>query len=192
MKDIRRYAHDHPTVKFLVIFLFFLAYLLSAIVSFGVSNGILVALVTWSFFVFCTPIADAGLLLDFPLRILTGIRMLYLEVLVWIVAFFINIFAYFSNPTVYDATIITKLFAHILFQPYPYWSIVALSAVGTFMSIRFGDEIMDVLSMDSQKRDIYMKDKTRHKAVVLLSIIVTVVILYSFLLNQLGVDIPLL
>ncbi|MBU0590995.1 hypothetical protein KKF81_06600 [Candidatus Micrarchaeota archaeon] len=192
LKGIGKYAHHHPVVKFMLIFSFFLIYLLFAIFSFGIENGILVALITWSFFVFCTPVADAGLLLDFPLRIMTGIRMIYLEVLVWGVALLINVFAYYTTPSIYSATILTNLFAHIIFQPYPYWSIVFLSAIGTFMSIHFGDEIMDILALEKQKRELYLKHKIKYKAVVFISIIIMTIVLYYFLLNQLGVDIPLI
>jgi len=191
LKGVSTYAHHHPVVKFAVIFLFFFVYLVSATMSYGLESGTLVALVTWTFFVFCTPVADAGLLLDFPLRMITGIRMLYLEVLVWVIALLINIFTYLTDPAVYSKTILTRLLSHIALQPFPYWSIVLLCAAGTFMSIRFGDEILDVLSMKKEDRWLYFKHKVKYKAIVFISIIAVVIVLYSFLLNQLGISIPL-
>lgn len=191
-KNIRKYCHDHPLVKFIVILFFFLAYLVFSIHSFGTHNGILIALLTWSFFVFCTPIADAGIILDFPLRVLTGVRMLYLEIVVWAIALGINLFAYCTNQDIYDATLVTRIFSHILSNPFPYWIIIALSAAGTFMSIYFGDEIMDILALKKEKRDYYLKHNLKHKIIVYASILLMIIISYYFLLDQLGMDIPLI
>lgn len=87
--------------KFLVVLVIFLSYLVVSVLQFGISSGILVALLSWSFFVFCTPIADAGLLLDFPTRILTGMRMLHTEIMVWIVAVILNVTALSLSPGTY-------------------------------------------------------------------------------------------
>jgi hypothetical protein len=65
--------------RFMVLVAVLVGYLLFAVHQFGLSNGILVAALSWSFFVFCTPIADAGFMLDFPIRLITGLRMLVIE-----------------------------------------------------------------------------------------------------------------
>ncbi len=57
------------------------------------------------FFVFCTPIADAGVLFDFPFRLITGIKMIFSEIGVWLIALVINFFIFFKNPHIYDKTI---------------------------------------------------------------------------------------
>ncbi|MCD6523056.1 MAG: hypothetical protein J7K68_04870, partial [Candidatus Diapherotrites archaeon] len=56
--------------KFLAVLGIVLIYFSFVSMKYGLDKGLLVGLLTWSFFVFCTPIADAGFLLDFPLRIL--------------------------------------------------------------------------------------------------------------------------
>ena len=46
--------------------LFFL-YFVYLVYEYGIEDGGMVTLLTWSFFVLCTPVADAGFLLDFPI-----------------------------------------------------------------------------------------------------------------------------
>jgi hypothetical protein len=70
-------------MKFLLLLGVLVGYTLFLSYRYGFISGGLGALLTWSFFVLCTPIADAGFLLDFPLRLLFGIRLLVSKVWVW-------------------------------------------------------------------------------------------------------------
>jgi len=112
---------------------------------YDVATGGIAALLTWSFFVLCTPVADAGFLLDFPLRLLFGIRMVVSEIAVWVVAIGLNAAMLIFAPGYYETTIVTKLLHKIIVMPYPYWGVIVLSGLGTFLSIRFGDELIDVI-----------------------------------------------
>lgn len=103
--------------------------------KFGFESGFLITALTWSFFVLCTPIADGGIIIDFPVRLLTNIKMIYSEIAVWVVAISINIYAFTQQREIYSTTLILDLFEHILSQPFPYWIIILLSAIGTFLSI---------------------------------------------------------
>ena len=108
------------------------------------TGGVAVAL-TWSFFVLCTPVADAGFLLDFPLRLLFGIRMIVSELAVWALAIVLNLATLMLAPEYYQTTFLTRIFGEILLTPWPYWGVILLSGIGTFLSVRFGDELMDVM-----------------------------------------------
>jgi hypothetical protein len=132
-------------VKFGLLLLLLLGYFGYLSWRFDVSTGGVAAILTWSFFVLCTPVADAGFLLDFPLRLIFGIRMVISELAVWAVAGAINITVMMLAPEMYDTTLVTQLLYQVLVTPWPYWAVIVLSAVGTFLSIRFGDELMDVL-----------------------------------------------
>ena len=77
--------------KFLLLSALLAAYFSYLSFQYGVMTGGIASALTWTFFVLCTPIADAGFLLDFPLRLLFGIRMLVSEVAVWTVAIAINV-----------------------------------------------------------------------------------------------------
>ncbi len=70
--------------KFILILLIFAAYFVFIMNEYGVGYGIAITALTWSFFVMCTPIADAGFLIDFPLRIIANVRMLHTEIVVWV------------------------------------------------------------------------------------------------------------
>lgn len=132
--------------KFILLCLLLIAYFGYLSYEYDLITGGIASLITWSFFVLCTPIADAGFLLDFPLRLLFGIRMIISEVVVWAIAILINIIALFYFQDYYNITPLTKLAYAIMTTPYPYWTVILLSCIGTFLSIRFGDELMDVIS----------------------------------------------
>lgn len=190
-KEVRKYIHEHPFTKFLLVFFFFLIYILFTVRRFGFGEGLLIGLLTWSFAVFCTPIVGAGLLLDFPLRLITGIRMLYSEILVWMIAFSLNLFAFITAPSIYDKTIFLSLFKKIIIQPFPFWGIIILSGIGTFFSVYFGDELLDISFKKLKIRRKYGKHKNKYRLIMLISIITLVVVLYWLLLRELNVNIPL-
>ncbi len=132
--------------KFLLLALLMIGYFLYLSIKYDFTTGGIVSILTWSFFVLCTPIADAGFLVDFPLRLLFGIRMVISEVIIWGFAIIINILAINYFPEYYSNNELMKVFYKILSSPYPYWTIIALSCLGTFLSLVFGDELMDVIS----------------------------------------------
>ncbi len=169
----------------MVALVIFTAYFVYVTLHFGVEKGIVITLLTWSFFVMCTPIADAGLLLDFPLRILTGIRMIKAELLVWAFAITLNVLFLLFNPSVYESTALLRLFHHILTTPVPFWLIIILSAAGTFLSIHFGDELLDVLFHSERRK--YFLHKEKYELVAYLAIILLIVAIYDYLLNELGI-----
>ena len=72
--------------------------------KYGLEQGFFVSLLTWSFFVLCTPVADAGFLIDFPLRLITKIKMFYAEIFVWLFAISLNFYAFFLKPKIYNKT----------------------------------------------------------------------------------------
>jgi len=171
--------------RFLIVLFITIVYAIFAMWHYGLKDGILVSFLTWSSFVLCTPIADAGFLLDFPVRILTKIRMIYSEIFVWGVAISLNITTLIINPEIYNTNFLLTLFKTILTHPFPYWIIIFLSAAGTFLSIYFGDELLDVLSHD--QREKHKKHKNKHRLIIFLFIIAAIILLYFYLLNSLHV-----
>lgn len=174
-------------IRFLAVLAVFVAYTVFVSLRYGADEGILIAWLSWSFFVFCTPIADAGLLIDLPVRLLTRIRMLYSELLVWTAAALLNAYAYAYQPQVFDATELLKLFRHIVTDPWPFGLIILLSAVGTFASIVFGDEVMDVAL--HKHRRLHLRHRKQYRLLLFGFVFVAVIVLYDYLLNQLGVTI---
>jgi hypothetical protein len=156
--------------------------------KYDASTGFTVSLLTWSFFVLCTPIADGGFILAFPIRLLFGIRMSVTQVVLWFVAVAINIFMLFSASDIYDLSFLTRLLKHILSTPYPYWSILILSAAGTLLSIYFGDEMMDVTShKDCEK---HHRHGLKYRTILTFGLGILSIVSYYFLLNSLSIELP--
>lgn len=137
--------------KFLILLLIVLLYFFYLSFQSDFKTGGVVTLITWSFFVLCTPIADGGFLIDFPIRLLYDIRMLHSEIIVWSFALLLTVFLYNFYPQYFETNILTKIFHQILKNPWPYWIIILLSTIGTFSTITIGDEIYDHLTKKDKK-----------------------------------------
>ncbi len=79
---LKHKTHLETGLKFLILSGVFVLYLAYLIHMHNISKGSITLALTWSFFVLCTPIADAGFLLDFPIRLLFGFRMFVVEIFV--------------------------------------------------------------------------------------------------------------
>ncbi len=183
--------HKHPVIKFVLLIIVIIAYLILSMMKFGGKDGAIISALTWSFFVLCTPIADAGFILDLPTRILTGLKMVYSEIIVWTIAITINIIFMTTYPAVYQNTIILSMFSHILSSPIPYWGIIILSGLGTFFSLMFADEVIDVAYEEKQELEHHKKHKHKHYFIILIFLFALIFIIYDFLLHKLGISIPL-
>lgn len=189
-----QHLFNHPTkreglYKFLMLLFVLLAYFGYLAWEYGFATGGLVAALTWSFFVLCTPIADAGFLLDFPVRIITGIRMFLCEIMVWGLAIIVNVIALNVSPESYEATFITSLFFKILTTPWPFWSIIVLCGLGTFLSVRFGDELLDVMS--HKDRGLHHAHGFKYNLLAMGGLLFIIVVAYYHLIATLGVEVPL-
>jgi hypothetical protein len=171
--------------KFLLLLGLLVAYAGYLSYQYDFATGGIAALLSWSFFVLCTPVADAGFLLDFPLRLLFGIRMVFSEIAVWVIAVSLNLGVLILAPHYYETTTLTRLFEQILSTPYPYWGVIALSAAGTFLSVKFGDELMDVIH--HRDRHFFHSHQFKHE-LVLIAFFVVVLVSYSDLILQLGLE----
>lgn len=191
IKHAKIHLHKSPLIKFLLVFMILIGYLFISIRNFGAKDGFLVSILTWSFFVLCTPIADAGFILDLPIRIVTGMKMIYSEIIVWSIAITTNIIIFFSHPNLYEDTQLLSLFYHILSKPFPFWSIIILSGFGTFLSLLFGDELLDITYEKKKERTHHKKHKHKYKLIALIALFVLIFIIYDYLLNKLGISIPL-
>ncbi|RKZ45528.1 MAG: hypothetical protein DRQ48_05885 [Gammaproteobacteria bacterium] len=182
MTKLKESSPKHQvTYKFILLCLLLVGYFAYLTWKYDVMTGGIASLITWSFFVLCTPIADAGFLLDFPLRLLFGIRMVFSEIAVWGIAILINVFALLYFNEYYNTTLLTKLIYAILTTPYPYWVVILLSCTGTFLSIRFGDELMDVVS--HRDRDFFHKHNFKHEMILLLFFVLVIIGYYEITIN---------
>jgi uncharacterized membrane protein len=185
---IKHETHRETLLKFIALALILAAYFLYMSWKYDASTGFAVALLTWSFFVLCTPVADGGFILAFPIRLLFGIKMAITQVVLWFVAIALNLFMLLSESKAYDLSFLTKLLKHILTVPYPYWSILILSAAGTLLSIYFGDEMMDVTS--HKERKIHQRHGLKYRTVLVAGLSMLTVVSYYYLLDSLNIVMP--
>ncbi len=172
--------------RFLIVLSIFIVYTLYLVIRFG-GNGFGLAVLTWTAFVMATPIPDGGLLLDFPVRLLTGLRMVFSEIFVWLVAISTNLYFLFSKPEIYSKTTVTHVFYQILINPWPDWLIIIISLSGTFLSLYFGDELLDIIFFHQRKK--YQKGKYYYYIIVILFIVFIFYFLYRYFLSFFGLKI---
>lgn len=193
-KSKHKISYKHQThkgvfVRFGSILLIFLVYFLFVSSEYGLADGFFITWLSWSFLVLCTPIADAGILIDFPIRLITGIKMMFTEIFVWLIAIIVNVLAVIFSPEVYTQTQLLSLFKHIIDNPIPFWSIIIVSAIGSFLSIQVGDDLLDVIKHKHNKKAGVHDIKIKVASMVFVLFIAFA--LYDFLLKNFDLEIPI-
>jgi len=181
-------THKESLWRFLALIGVLITYFIYMSWKFDAATGAWLAVLSWSFFVLCTPVADGGFIVAFPVRLLFGTRMFVTQIIVWLLAVAINLFAVSQAPERYEDTALTRLLLTILSTPWPYWSIIAISAVGTGLSIWFGDEMMDVTTHAG--RDKYHHHGIKYRLLLVVGLGILTILAYEHLLLDLGVRIP--
>lgn len=187
-----KFSSQHPThfetiIKFIVLVLIVVAYFAYMANKYDAATGLGLAVLSWSFFVLCTPVADGGFILAFPIRLLFSIKMAVTQAVVWFIAIGINAYMFTTSPETYELSLVTKVLYQILAQPWPYWSILIVSALGTFLSIYFGDEMMDVTH--NQHRSKHHAHGFKYRIVLVVGLGLVTVITYYELLSSLNISI---
>jgi len=191
MKEIsaKHATHKETILKFSALVALLVGYFLWMSMKYDASTGFGLALLTWSFFVLCTPVADGGFVIAFPVRLLFGVKMAVTQVVIWFVAVGINCVMLWKFRDSYSLTFLTSLLERILTVPYPYWSILLIiSATGTLLSIYFGDEMMDVTS--HRDREKHHTHGMKLKILVTVGLGTLVVVAYYHLLSGLNIEMP--
>ena len=193
LPDISAFSSKHQThreslLRFLGLVGIVLAYFGYLSWKFDAATGAWLTLLSWSFFVLCTPVADGGFIIAFPVRLMFGTRMVVTQLIVWLVAVALNIAALAFAPGAYDDTALTGLLHKILVTPWPYWSILLISAAGTAFSIWFGDEMMDVTTHADRTK--HHRHGLKHRTLIIVGLGVLTVLAYYHLLDDLGIEVP--
>lgn len=81
--------------------------------------------------------------------------MLSSEIFVWMLAVIINTTFLIVYPIVYNKTQFLQLSHKILTSPWPFWSIILLSAVGAFASVILDDDFYDIVKSKKEKAQLY-------------------------------------
>jgi len=181
-------THLESLLRFLGLAALILAYFAYASWRFDAAVGAWLTVLNWSFFVLCTPVADGGFIIAFPIRLLFGARMLVTQVIVWCLAIAGNVVALVFYPDIYGDTALTRLLAKILTTPWPYWSILVISAAGTALSIWFGDEMLDVTT--HAERTKHHRHGMKHRTLIIMGLAILAILAYYHLLSDLGIVVP--
>lgn len=112
--------------------------------------------------------------------------MVVSEIFVWGIAILINILGIMYFPESYQKTLVTSLFEKIITTPYPYWAVIILSGAGTFLSVKFGDELMDVIHHKDCK--FCHKHKFKHTVIVYAGLFLLIILGYYHLLDSLDIQ----
>jgi len=186
LSETREVFDEHPVIKFVTIAGIILVYFFFVSRSHGVKEGFWISILTWSFFVLGTPFPDAGILIDFPMRLISGIKMIYSEIVVTFVAIAITAFTFFKIPAIYGETGLLSLFNQILSKPFPYWAIIILSSIGTFSLIYLADNLID----STKKKRKHLSFLVDHKTEIFVILSAIIVVIYYLLLAKLGISVP--
>lgn len=181
--------HAHGIKKFLLLILILGVYATYVVSKFGVHDGLSATALTWAFFVTCTPIADAGFIIDFPVRVLLGVKMIWAELAVWLIAGGVVIYNLLYNAMVFESMAVLQLFKEILTMPWPLWMIIVTSAVGTFLSIYIGDQIYTLVQQHRHRHTKHKRRLQRKRLIIELIIFFLVVAIYFLLLEQANIHI---
>ncbi len=111
------------------------------------------------------------------------------EVFVWGIALSITILSVIFTPEIFETTELTSLFFKIITTPWPFWLIALLSVTGTFLSIRFGDELLDCV--EHHERIFHHKHQLLHQLILTAGMLLLIFWGYGHLLDKLGVVLPL-
>jgi len=173
--------------KFLLVLGTLAVFLLFMLNKYGFEQGLEITLLIWTFFVLCTPLAIADLLLDVPIRLFMKTRMVYSHAIVWGVALTINLVVLQISPELYEVNPILTALHHILTNPIPYWGLVGLCLIGTFLSLEIADEVVDEV-----ESKMHVKRHAHHSAIhfmVLIALIAGILVIYDILLTEMGFQI---
>ncbi|GIU21879.1 hypothetical protein L2719_00910 [Shewanella schlegeliana] len=181
-------THKETLIKFIVLLAIIVVYFGYMSWKYNASTGFALAVLSWSFFVLCTPVADGGFLIAFPVRLLFNVRMAITQVVLWFIAVGVNVYFINFSESTYQLTFLTRLLQHILTQPIPYWSILAISALGTLLSIYFGDEMMDVVTHKDRVK--HHQHGFKYRILLVVGMGAVTITAYYHLLRSLGVHIP--
>ena len=186
--NFKHLTHKETILKFFALIVLLFGYFLWMSWKYDASTGFGLAILTWSFFVLCTPIADGGFIIAFPIRLLFGTKMAITQIVIWFVAIAVNAIFLWQFRDTYDLTFLTALLEKILTVPYPYWSILLISATGTLLSIYFGDEMMDVTAHHERKK--YHAHGMKLRICVTIGLAALVIFAYYQLLSGLHIELP--
>lgn len=165
-QDTYLYLYDIVVIIFLFTLIFFIIYN-------GYIKGCIMSLFVWSFFVACTPIPEAGLLISLPLKKYFNISLHICQTFVSLLAIGMLYYFYLYEKTNIIKCIVGKLFLGLI--NLKYFSIIIISILSSILTSELIDNVIN---------NYIYKEKIEYMNVKI-SIIGIFVLVYTYLLNSL-------
>lgn len=165
-QDTYLYLYDIVVIIFLFTLIFFIIYN-------GYIKGCIMSLFVWSFFVTCTPIPEAGLLISLPLKKYFNISLHICQTFVSLLAIGMLYYFYLYEKTNIIKCIVGKLFLGLI--NLKYFSIIIISILSSILTSELIDNVIN---------NYIYKEKIEYMNVKI-SIIGIFVLVYTYLLNSL-------
>jgi hypothetical protein len=165
-------------VSVLIIVILYAAYVMH---KYGLSNGVEITLLTWCFFVFGTPVADAGGLVAFPVRVFTNNPMYNTQLWVYLVATVITGYYAVFHKDKFAFTVVGRILYKMVTQPLSlYGVIIVVSLVGTLISAYLEDSVYSYL--------VYRENKNKGGIALDVAVFVAMWAIYIAVIYHLGIQ----
>lgn len=160
------YIYDAVVIMFILLMVFFIFYN-------GFYKGCIKSLFIWSFFVICTPVPEAGLLISLPLKRYFGFKMDLSQIVVSLFAFMLLFYFYCVEQKIIKNNLIGNLFLGLI--NYKYYSIIFISVISSVLTSNLLDNIINHFINKDEINHLYLKIGT----------IFVFILVYIYLLNNL-------
>lgn len=155
------------------IVLIFLIVLITYVSYNGYVKGCIKSLFIWGFFVLCTPVPEAGLIITLPLKRYLNVPMHISQTIVSFSALIILTYFYLYEKNIIKSYKIGKIFIELI--TLKYFSIIILSILSSILTSQLIDNFINHYIYKHKLNYLYTK----------ISIIVLCVMIYIYLLNSL-------
>lgn len=160
------YIYDAVVIMFILLMVFF-------IFCNGFYKGCIKSLFVWSFFILCTPVPEAGLLISLPLKRYFGFKMELSQIVVSLFACMIIFYFYCIEQKIIKNNLIGNLFLGLI--NYKYYSIIFISFISSVLTSNLLDNIINHFINKDEINHLYLKMGT----------IFVLLLIYIYLLNNL-------
>ncbi len=181
----RREVHEHHMERAVFAILIVLIYLVLAAQKHGPEQGVGITVLTWAFFVLLTPVPSADLVLEIPLRLFTNYKMVVTHVFVWLVGAAVVVASLLMAPELFKSTTLLAIFYHVLTNPVPYWSLLFLCGIGTFMSVHIVDEVLE--EVEHELKHHHRKHMPALHIVLFALVFIGILLAYNAIISDLGI-----
>jgi hypothetical protein len=160
------YIYDVVVIMFILLMVFFIFFN-------GFYKGCIKSLFVWSFFILCTPVPEAGLLISLPLKRYFGFKMELSQIVVSLFACMIIFYFYCVEQKIIKNNLIGNLFLGLI--NYKYYSIIFISVISSVLTSNLLDNIINHFINKDEINYLYLK----------MGIIFVLLLIYIYLLNNL-------